>query len=384
MFSLGYKKSILLLLCNNSFLLAFYGHKNSNLFKRFFLNLFSFRLIITLIYSFVTLLIQSTINKPIKKLWAMFDSFKKSYLSIRNIFNNLSLPIFIVKEDLSEIVFQNPAAIQFCRKYRRIAQKGDYTFKDIFFLDDQEDMQLFKDILKISLENNESYFLFPFCLEEMKKKKNNKNYFDMNIDINSIEESISFMKLYCFTCKWKDKIPCYYFMINENIFTFQGGQVILSDFMQIQYELEKIMWNINTLCLNLDKKLNTKKENFFFFYINLSLNFIYDLISTNYIYNTFIAKKKITGYTKFHFGYFIKYLINYISVFALNKNFEIKNEIDKNDEVICNLSYLRAIVFNILLFIIENTNDQKPKTITIKRENIKYEYKKGNYEKLIF
>ena len=383
-FSLGYKKSILLSVCNNFFLLSFYGHKNSNLFKRLFLNIFSFRFIITFIYLFATVLIQITLNKPIKKLWAMFDSFKKSYLSIRNIFNNLSLPVFIVKEDLSEIVFQNPAAIQFCRKYRRVTQKGDYNFKDIFFLNDQEDMQLFKDILKISLENNESYFLFPFGLEEMKKKKNNKNYFEMNLDINSIEENISFMKMYCFTCKWKDKIPCYYFMINENMFSFQGGQVILSDFIQIQHELEKIMWNINTLCLNLDKKLNTKKENFFFFYINLSLNFIYDLTSTNYIYNTFIEKKKITGYSKFNFGNFIKYLINYISVFALNKNFEIKNEIDKNEDVICNLSYLRAIFFNALLFIIENTNDPKPKTIIIKRENIKYEYKKGNYEKLIF
>ena len=39
-----------------------------------------FRRGITFIYLFATVLIQITLNKPIKKLWAMFDSFKKSYL----------------------------------------------------------------------------------------------------------------------------------------------------------------------------------------------------------------------------------------------------------------------------------------------------------------
>ena len=34
--------------------------------------------------------------------------------------------------------------------------------------------------------------------------------------------------------------------------------------------------------------------------------------------------------------------------------------------------------------LLENTNDPKLKTITIKRENVKYDYKKGNYEKIIF
>jgi hypothetical protein len=173
-------------------------------------------------------------------------------------------------------------------------------------------------------------------------------------------------------------------MLNENIFTFQGGQVVLSDYINIQKEIEKVMYNINTLCLNIDKKLSSNNENLFFFYINLSLNFIYDLASTNFIYNTFIEKKKITGYSKFNLENLFKYLINYITVFGLNKNFTIDLEIDKNEDVICNIIYIRAIIFNILLFIIENTNDQKQKTITIKRENIKYDYKKGNYEKIIF
>ena len=383
-FALGYKQCISTTILNNILLLAFYDHKSCHLFKRFFLNLFSFRFFICNYYLIVTLLIQKSINRPTKKLWAMFDSFKRSYLSLKNTFNNIALPIFIVKNDLSEIVFQNPAAIQFCRKYRHIAQKGEYNFKEIFFLESQEDMQLFKDILKISLENNDNNFLFPFYIEEMKKKKSSCD-FTMNLNnANTSEENVFFIKLYCFACEWKDKIPCYYFMINENIFTFQGGQVILSDYRLIQNELEKVMWNINTLCLNIDKKFNNKNGNLFFFYINLSLNFIYDLTSTNYIYNTFVEKKKITGISKYNFENLLKYLVNYITVFGLNKNFNINIEIDKNEDVIGNIPYMRAIIFNILLFIIENTNDLRQKNITIKRENIKYEYKKGNYEKLIF
>ena len=383
-FALGYKQCISTTILNNILLLAFYDHKSCHLFKRFFLNLFSFRFFICNYYLIVTLLIQKSINRPTKKLWAMFDSFKRSYLSLKNTFNNIALPIFIVKNDLSEIVFQNPAAIQFCRKYRHIAQKGEYNFKEIFFLESQEDMQLFKDILKISLENNDNNFLFPFYIEEMKKKKSSCD-FTMNLNnANTSEENVFFIKLYCFACEWKDKIPCYYFMINENIFTFQGGQVILSDYRLIQNELEKVMWNINTLCLNIDKKFNNKNGNLFFFYINLSLNFIYDLTSTNYIYNTFVEKKKITGISKYNFENLLKYLVNYITVFGLNKNFNINIEIDKNEDVIGNIPYMRAIIFNILLFIIQNTNDPRQKNIVIKRENIKYEYKKGNYEKLIF
>ena len=385
-FLLGYTKSIAFLLINNLNLLSFYGYKKANVFKRLFLNIFSSRFLITLFYLFATILIQSSINKPTKKLWALFDSFKKSYLSVRNILSNINMPVMIVKDDLSEIVYQNPAALQFCRKYRRVAQKGEYSFKDIFFLDNPYAMQFFKDILKNSLENKEAYFLFPFLLEDLEKKQDKEIQFLINLDPNSIEENAYFLKFYCFPCRWKDKTSCYYFLINENIFTFQGGQVILNNFMQIQYELEKIMWNINTLCLNIDRKVNynSTKENLFFFYINLSVNFIYDLTTTNYIYNTFIEKKKLSELSKFNLENLVKYMVNYLSVFGINKNFNIDIKIDKKEDVICNLAYIRVIIFNILLFIIENTNDQKPKTITIKREHVKYEYKKGNYDRLIF
>ena len=192
-FLLGYTKSIVFLLINNLNLLAFYGHKNSNVIKRFFLNVFSVRFLITFFYLFATILIQSSINKPTKKLWALFDSFKKSYLSVRNIFSNINLPVMIVKEDLSEIVYQNPAAMQFARKYRRVAQKGEYSFKDIFFLDNPEAMQFFKDILKSSLESKEAYFLFPFLLEDLEKKQNKEIQFLINLDPNSIEENACFL-----------------------------------------------------------------------------------------------------------------------------------------------------------------------------------------------
>jgi CheY-like chemotaxis protein len=77
-------------------------------------------------------------------------------------------------------------------------------------------------------------------------------------------------------------------------------------------------------------------------------------------------------------------MANYLCVFGLNKNFSIDINIDRKEDVICNLAYIRVIIFNILLFIIENSNDQKMKTISIKREHVKYEYKKGNYDRLIF
>ena len=143
-------------------------------------------------------------------------------MSIKSIFNSITFPIFIVKEDLNEIVFQNQSAIQFCRKYRRNAQKGDYNFRDIFFLESQEDIQIFKDLLKNSLENNETNFLFPFYTEEIKRRKFSASNFNLNLDmINSMEENIKLIKIYCFSCEWKDKIPCYYPYCNKSYISEQ-------------------------------------------------------------------------------------------------------------------------------------------------------------------
>ena len=385
-FLLGYNKSLIYLALNNLNLLLAYGYKDFNIFKRLFLNIFSERLIISTIYLLIVLYIQKFLNRPTKRLWAMFDSFKKSYLSIKNIFSTISLPVMIVKDDLSEILYQNPSALHFCRKYRRIAQKGEYTFKDIFSLDTPENLQFFKKMMNNSIESKENYFMFPFIYDENEKKKHKDISYLINIDPNCLQENSCFIRFYCFPCKWKENISCYYFLINENLFTFHGGQVILHHFMGIKEELEKIMWNINTLCLNVDKKINYNitKENLFFFYIRLSINFIYDLTQTNYIYNTFIEEKKLNELSKFNFEQLIIYMSDYLSVFALNKNFSIDVRVDKKEDVICNLSYVRIIIFNILLFIIENSNDSKPKTITIKREHVKYEYNKGNYDRLIF
>ena len=476
-FALGYSKSLLYLAADNIALLASYGHQKEFIIKRIILNIFSFRFVISIFYIIISLLIQGIFNKPSKKLWAMYDSFKGSYITFKSIYDNISVPLFVVKKDSLRIQYQNPAANSFLKKYRRELgnESGIIKFKDIFHLKTPEEEKLFREELEYSLKTRAGFF-FPFLLG------NHNNNSGINLCNLKIDENTEFIKIYCYECSWKEKPNHYFFLLKGNLFAFQGGRVLLNNFVKIKNELEKIIWNINTVCLNINEnnnfneeidsplpklnwtsflsprvlKINFKKNNItphndkiddkqkqnftklamygidsnnddknnndkannnipkllkekinkeeikrksqpinsgidrdmlIFFYLNLSSNYVNDLIINNYLYNSFIERKTLKSLKRLNFNNLLAYMVDYMTPFAIHKNFKIKIiDYIREKEVVCNYIYIRSIIFNILMFIIQNTNYKQEKTILINPEHYHFGNQNdgGNFYKLTF
>ena len=387
-FCYGYSKSALYFGLNSFFLLSFYGHKDTIFLKRFILNFLSQRLIISIFYFFISIFIQGIFNNPRKKLWAMYDSFKKSYFSVRSIFDNISLPVMVINQDLNTIYYKNPAAETFCQMYRKELNKEvGYTFKDIFRLYSEKDEKYFRKELENSIKKK-SGFIFPFWVGNLNLETVAT---DHNIaEYESTDVKIKYMKLYCYECLWKERFNCYYIMISQNLFVFQGGRVTMKNFKQISSELEKIIWNIHTVCLNLNeiqttpeevspktpnsnnwtsllsprklrnnkkmsrksksnylaqlsgKKVGKKRSSFtsspktqedvssikidklIFYYLHLSVNFVTDLTLSNHLYNSFIGQKTLHDLRRIDFNNFLNYMVDYLSPFALKNNFKLE------------------------------------------------------------
>ena len=475
-FALGYSKSLLYIIIDNIALLACYGHQKEFIIKRIILNIFSFRFLISLFYIIISLVIQGIFNKPSKKLWAMYDSFKGSYITFKSIFDNVSLPLFVVDKNLVRIHYKNPAAISFLKQYRRELgnETGIIKFKDIFHLKTPEEEKLFREELEYSLKTRAGFF-FPFLLG------NHNNNLGINLCNLKIDENTEFIKIYCYECSWKEKPNHYFFLLKGNLFAFQGGRVLLNNFVKIKDELEKIIWNINTVCLNInennnineeidspmaklnwtsflsprvlkinfdknniakhfDKKDEKQKQNYtklnmysinssdeddnnnktnngeskllkekikaeelkkksqqlnpsidrdmlIFFYLNLSSNYVNDLIINNYLYNSFIERKTLKSLKRLNFNNLLTYMVDYMTPFAIHKNVKIKIiDYIREKEVVCNYIYIRSIIFNILMFIIQNTNYKQEKTILINPEHYHFGNQNdgGNFYKLTF
>ena len=258
-FCFGYSKSALFFGLDSVMLLSFYGYKNEFFLKRLISNFFSQRLIISIFYFMIAIFIQGIFNNPRKKLWAMYDSFKKSYFSVRSIFDNISLPVMVINQDLTTIYYKNPAAETFCQTYRKELQKENgYTFKDIFHLHSEKDEKSFRKELENSLKKKSGFF-FPFVLGNATLESIANNNHDFG-EFESTNATTKYIKMYCYECLWKEKFNCYEIMISENLFVFHGGRVTMKNLKQINNELEKLIWNINTICLNLNEMQLTSSD----------------------------------------------------------------------------------------------------------------------------
>ena len=66
--------------------------------------------------------------------------------------------------------------MQFCRKYRRNAQKGDYNFRDIFFLENiKKDERKAPKIIG-TFDERYNQMLDYFALKKNQFKRNNKKF----------------------------------------------------------------------------------------------------------------------------------------------------------------------------------------------------------------
>ena len=439
-------------------LLCFYDYPDNWFIIRFFKNLFSLKIINIFYLVIISIIIEYNMIKPARRLWALFDSYKKSYFCVKMIYDKFQFGVMVVKKDLSIIYYKNSKAEKF-----HLSTNGCFpeeckcTFKDIFNLNDPSNENLFIENIKNAIIKKTT-FIFPMTITQNQ--------------INNIEKNDSirkFIELYVYNCEWVNKEECYYIQIHEIPFVSNGGLVALENLGKIQKEMTSFVWNLNQICsfaplkpeennkndskknmiylnnipekspnkspsnwrprhifpkkkiiqtpiensfIKQKKKLSfnvspspgkspnfiglleelklknlikqkTKFDYTFLFYNRFGGNYIYDLILTNYVFTSFIENKEIKDIRRFNFDNFLNYMVNYLTPIAKINNFTIvvKNSLK---EVEANYTYIRVILFNCIMFILNNSKDQKSKTLEIRMKHVKFQKLNENYYSLIF
>ena len=161
------------------------------------------------------------IIKSIKEIWALYDSFKRSYFNLnQGLLDSDPNPIFIISKD-KNLLYKNTAATKLAKNIlenpnptspRRIQRNKEDRFSSINFLDlvHPNLRDLFKKLLNDIMEDdNGGTFNFPLC------KINNNQDLDVNIlnayDINNEKNYLYYAWYNILVCKteWKSKTAFY-------------------------------------------------------------------------------------------------------------------------------------------------------------------------------
>lgn len=104
------KLSVIFYILEVNVILAFYEYNNNNLplYLNWIYNLFSFNYLLIVFYNTILALIDVKYNVHQRNLWALFDSFKKSYNTFMTIFQSSPYPILIINQNkIDQILFYN-------------------------------------------------------------------------------------------------------------------------------------------------------------------------------------------------------------------------------------------------------------------------------------
>ena len=177
-----------------------------------------FYIIFALVSSAILFMI---IVKSIKEIWALYDSFKRSYFNLnQGLLDSDPNPIFIISRD-KNLLYKNTAAAKLVTNIlenpnptspRKIQRNKEDRFSSINFLDMVHPnlRDLFKKLLNDIMEDdNGGTFNFPLC------KINNNQNLDVNIlnayDINNEKNYLYYAWYNILVCKteWKSKTAFY-------------------------------------------------------------------------------------------------------------------------------------------------------------------------------
>ena len=214
-----------------------------------------------------TYLIYILLKKSIREIWALFDSFKRSYYNInQGILESDPNPIFIISKD-KNILYRNSVASKLINNIlenpnsspRRMQRAKDDRFNTMNFLDiiHPNLKELFKKLLNDIMEDDKvSTFNFPLC------KINNQP--NTNLDIcNAYDIFDEKNYLYFFWFKivlskneWKNKtayymtfFPCEDVLLNEIFYQYTK---------RFSERVEKVISNSDIICQALINKKEKK------------------------------------------------------------------------------------------------------------------------------
>jgi hypothetical protein len=273
-FNENYKRSLLYYILEICTFCIFFENDSTNIFSRLFTNLFSYvTLRILFISAFLTIL-QSILLVGNKELWALYDSFKRSYFTLKNICDELPFPIFIlnIKRQLTNLpnsaghnliyqtYYKNTEAEKLCNKIKKLKDKGghkytnknqkiDYNFKDLF---DKSVEKLLDNEIEKCLLHNKHYFDFPLIIGDntltYKQSQNFSTLYTGNL------EKITWVRIIVSPTLWKGQ-ECLTIQIMEND---DIQHSYFTDDYQTLYEQQMlaVIDNADTMCKTAPLKTN--------------------------------------------------------------------------------------------------------------------------------
>jgi hypothetical protein len=104
-------------------------------------------------------------------------------------------------------------------------------------------------------------------------------------------------------------------------------------------------------------------------FLKYNTNFLYDINLTGQLYYSLINKKILPSTERIKLKEFLNYFVDYFYLISKVNNFKLvlKNLCD--EEIIVSYFYFRTIIFNVFLFIINNSNSNDEKIIEINVKN---------------
>ena len=383
--------------------------------------------------SIFSFLLYFFIKKSIREIWALFDSFKRSYYNLnQGLLESDPNPIFIISRD-KIILYRNSSASKLIDNIlenknspRKIQRSKDDRFNTMNILDiiHPNLKELFKKLLNDVMEDDKATsFNFPLC------KINNQQ--DLNIDVSNAYDIFNeknylyffwFITIICKT-EWKGKtafymyfFPCEDILLNEIFYQFTK---------RFSEKTEKVVSNSDIICnalinkklkenkeslssslksddknsMNTDGNKKTLKKNIYQLLIenadNIELNntilfffknqveLLYDYSLTIELYFNMLYKKRNFKYcienTKPNLKKRIKlnelknYYSEYFYDFAKEHKYKLqfKGDEEKNNlDIFIEENYLRIIMFNVIVFIICYLDDKMEPSIENKKEII--------------
>lgn len=448
-----------------------YGNNSSDvsLTVRIITSIFSTNFFLAYFMIFWAAFVEYFIKKAIRELWALYDSFKRSYFTIKKcLMDDHPIPSIIVtnKRPNFLILYKNKQAEELFSKSPVLKSK---EISDSYFKKSQN----FKKEIRASPSNTSSIVnledIFTnemessFSAEIEKCISNRKRYFDFPLKIiekspkwvvKQVEGKRTFFKgdlskyewfrVVVSPCNWKNQEAIFIQLIKNE--EFQANEFITGYISNINDQMNLLVGNSELVCnkvveyeyekskekcsndqkylknsidciimkssprmhegsqkktpesqlqsinsnkmkapslkkvLNVNQTMSIKNNIIFPFpkfdhslwlFFKYNTNFVYDMNLTVQLYYAFINKKIFPPTEKIKIKEFLNYLIDYFYLISQVKNFKFVIKNLSNDEIIISYVYFRAILFNILLFILNNSNSNEEKIVEINIKNEK-------------
>ena len=264
----------------------------------------------------------------------------------------------------------------------------------------------------IFVKNNQNYFKFPFKFTTNQTKENNPvlRYKD-NSGITYYEgdlDSFEWYRVIVSTCFWKTQEGVFLKLFKHN--DFYINELITNYTNNINYQYSTILESVDKLCDRITEYDSLQKSNFataiknasamkkpnlsygktssdikitnlsvlkeppidetIWYYYKFNTNYIYDMYNTIRVYNALVYNRIYSPNHRISIPDYINYLRDYFYIHAKIKKFNIEFSNKVEDEVIVHYDYYRAIFFNLILFVLNNSMEEnKEKYLKIKIYN---------------